>query len=103
MSIVSDNKFGPPIRLSGITNGYAYDGQPALPGPDIAVIVAQWGPSFKDTTHTYYVRGVQVSRTTITEESGGRLYRWCLFPDGRTMLVNEGNIRSKRISKGYAQ
>ncbi len=103
MSIVQDNKFGPPIRISRIENGRPFGGQPALPGPDIAVIVAQWGPAFKDTTHNYFVRSVQVSRTTITEESGGRLYRWCLFPDGRVMLVNEGNIRSKRINKGYAQ
>ena len=99
----NDNKFAPPIRLSQITDGHPYGGQPALPGPDIAVIVAQWGPAYKDTTHEYFVRGVRVSRTTITEESNGRLYRWCLFPDGRTMLVNEGNIRSKRINKGYAQ
>lgn len=105
MSIVQDNKFGPPIRISGIREGKPFGGQPALPGPDIAVIVAQWGPAFKDTTHNYFVRGVQVSRTTITEESGGRLYRWCMFHDGtnRVMLVNEGNIRSKRIYKGYAQ
>ena len=104
MSIVQDNKFGPPIRISRIENGHPFGGQPALPGPDIAVIVAQWGPSFKDATHDFFVRGVRISRTTITEESNGRLYRWCVFPDGRVMLVNEGNIRSKRrISKGYMQ
>jgi len=106
MSIVNDNKFGPPIRLSGITNGRPYGGEPALPGPDIAVIVAQWGPSFKDVTHDFFVRGVRISRTTITEESNGRLYRWCVFHDGtnRVLLVNEGNIRSRRrISKGYVQ
>ena len=89
MTIVDDNKFGPPIRISKI------DG-------DISVIVAQWGPAFKDTTHAFFVRNMPVSRTTITETHGERLYRWCMFTDGRVMLVNEGNIRSKRLNKGYA-
>jgi hypothetical protein len=88
MTIVDDNKFGPPLRYSQIPE-------------DIGVIVAQWGPAYKDTTHEYFVRGVRISRTTITEEKDGRLYRWCLFHDGsgRTMLVNEGNIRAKKLSR----
>lgn len=89
MSIVDDNKFGPPIRISQI------DG-------DIAVIVASWGPPYKDTTHAFYVRLKPIARTTITEEHGGRLYRWCEFPDHSVKLVNEGNIRSKKLTKGYA-
>lgn len=89
MTIADDNKFGPPIRISQIPE-------------DIAVLVARWGPAYKDTTHVFFVRNVQVGRTTITEEHGGRLYRYCQFPDGRVMLVNEGNIRSKRMNKGYA-
>jgi hypothetical protein len=93
----NDTKFAPIIRISQITEGRQYDGQPALPGPDIAVIVAQWGPLHTDKTHTYYVRGVPVCRTTITENSNGRIYRWCLFPDGRVMKVNEGNINSRKI------
>jgi hypothetical protein len=88
VTIVDDNKFGPPIRISQIPE-------------DIAVIVAQWGPAYKDTTHVFFVRNVQVARTTITEEIDGRLYRWCVFPDNRVLLVNEGNIRSKRMIKGY--
>lgn len=88
MTIVDDNKFGPPIRISQIKE-------------DIAVIMVQWGPAYKDTTHVFFVRNVPVSRTTITEEIDGRLYRWCVFPDYRVMLVNEGNIRSKRMLKGY--
>lgn len=89
MTIVDDNKFGPLTRISRIPE-------------DISVIVAQWGPAYKDTTHVFFVRGVPISRTTITQEHGGRLYRWCVFPDYRTMLVNEGNIRSKRMIKGYS-
>lgn len=88
-NIVNDNKFGPPIRTSQI------DG-------DVSVIVAQWGPPFKDSTHDYFVRGTRVSKTNIKEESNGRLYRWCLFPDGAVQLVNEGNIYGKRVTKGYA-
>jgi hypothetical protein len=88
MSIVDDNKFGPPIRISQIPE-------------DIAVIVVRFEPAYKDTTHCFFVRNVPVSRTSIVEEAGGRLYRWCVFPDGRVMLVNEGNIRSKKLNKGY--
>ena len=89
MTIVDDNKFAPPIRLSQIPE-------------DISVIVASWGPPYKNTTHAYFVRHVPVARTTITEEHGGRLYRYCEFPDHRVMLVNEGNIRSKKLTRGYA-
>jgi hypothetical protein len=89
MTIVDDNKFAPPTRISAIKG-------------DISVIWASWGPAYKDTTHAFYVRHKPVARTTITEEHGGRLYRWCVFPDYRVMLVNEGNIRSKRLNKGYA-
>jgi hypothetical protein len=63
------------------------------------VIVAQWHPAYKDTTHSFFVRGVPVSRTSVTQEAGGRLYRWCVFPDYRVMLVNEGNLTSKRLNK----
>jgi hypothetical protein len=87
MTTNSDSKFCPPIRISRIEE-------------DISVVVAQWGPAYKDTTHAFFVRNVPVSRTTITEEHGGRLYRWCVFPDFRVMLVNEGNIRSKKLGVG---
>ncbi len=102
MNSSKDNKFGPPIRISQIMDGRPWGGMEAIPGPDIAVIVAQYWPAYKDTTHDYFVRNVKVSRTSITREDKGRMYRWCIFPDGRTMLVNEGNIRSKPIKKGYA-
>jgi hypothetical protein len=92
-----DTKFAPIIRISQIKDGRQYAGQAGIPGPDIAVIVAQWGPLHTDKTHTYNVRGVPVCRTTITELSNGRMYRWVMFPDGRVMKVNEGNISSRKI------
>lgn len=92
-----DSRFTAPIRLSQIQNGRTYGGQPGLPGPDIAVIVASWGPSHGDKTHTYYVRGVPVGRTTVGKVDNSRMYRWCIFPDGSWQLVNEGNITWRLI------
>lgn len=88
---MNDTKFAPVIRISGLNTG--------TKDADIAVIVAQWHPAYKDTTHSFFVRGMPVSRTSITQEAGGRLYRWCVFPDYRVMLVNEGNLTSKRLNK----
>ncbi len=93
----SDTMFADPIRLSQITDGHKFAGQPGIPGPDIAVIVAVYESGFRDRTNVHTVRGVRVSRLAMTELHGGRLYRWCTFPDGRTMLVNEGNIREHRL------
>lgn len=93
----ADTRFAPVIVISQIQDGRRYGGQESLPGPDIAVIVAIWGPSYQDKTHTYNVRGVPVGRTTVSETRGGRIYRICVFPDGRTMWVNEGNISSRKI------
>lgn len=48
--------------------------------------------------HHYTVRGVPVSpvgETTVDHRN--ICYRYCVFPDGRRMLVNEGNIRSTKI------
>jgi hypothetical protein len=86
MTTNPDSKFKPLIRISQIED-------------DVAAIVTVWGPLHKDTTHNHFVRGVPVSRTSITEESNGRMYRWCVFPDFRVMLVNEGNIIAKRAVK----
>jgi hypothetical protein len=98
--VKSDTKFAPVIVLSQIKDGRDFGGQAGKPGPDIAVIVEQWHPMYRDTTHAHFVRGVPVSRTSMTEEHGGRRYRWCVFPDDyRVMLVNEGNISSKRIQR----
>lgn len=88
---MNDNKFAPPIRYSAIGEG--------TKDADIGVIVASWGPLVKDQTHAFFVRGVPVSRTSVTQEAGGRLYRWCIFPDYRVMLVNEGNLTSRRLNR----
>lgn len=90
-------KFAPVIQISQIRNGQRWGGEDAIPGPDIAVIVAVWGPLHSDKTHEYFVRKVPVCRTSITELDNGRRYRWCMFPDGRVMKVNEGNISSRKI------
>ena len=88
---MNDTEFAPVIRYSSLNAG--------TKDADIGVIVAQWHPAYKDTTHAFFVRGVPVSRTSVTQEAGGRLYRWCVFPGYRVMLVNEGNLVSKRILK----
>jgi hypothetical protein len=95
----SDTKFAPVIVLSQIKEGRDFGGQAGKPGPDIAVIVEQWHPMYRDTTHAHFVRGMPVSRTSVTEDSNGRKYRWCVFPDYRVMKVNEGNITSKRLQR----
>lgn len=66
---------------------------------DVLAVVAVWGPMHKDETHEHFVRGVPVSRTSMHFEDKGRMYRWCRFPDGRTMVVNEGNIVAKKIRR----
>lgn len=67
---------------------------------DIVVCVAIWGPPHRTADHEYSVRGVPVSPTmqTVVDEKG-RSYRWCVFPDHRVMLVNEGNIRERKVGK----
>ncbi len=97
MTGMPDTKFAPIIRVSQITDGYPYRGEPALPGPDIAVIVCVWGPSYADKTHEYFVRGVPVGRTTLSKTDNGRMYRVCVFPGGHWQWVNEGNLSSRRI------
>jgi hypothetical protein len=87
MSPNPDTKFAPIIRISQITGP---------DGPDIATIVAIWGPMQGDRDRDYSVRGVPVSRWSITEQHKGQSYRWCLFPDYRVMLVNESNITSRK-------
>ncbi len=88
---MNDTKFAPVIRRSQIGAG--------TPEADIGVVVAQWRSAHKDDTHRFFCRGVPISRTGITQEAGGRLYRWCVFPDFRVMLVNEGNITSRRLDR----
>lgn len=56
-------------------------------------IAASYGPSPWVQQHVCYVRGVQVCKLAIRE---GDKHVWCLFPDGRTMLVAEANIKANR-------
>ena len=83
---MSEKKFVPVKRISQIEG-------------DVLAVVAVWGPMQKDETHDHFVRGVPVSRTSMHYEDKGRMYRWCVFPDGRVMAVNEGNIVAKRVRR----
>lgn len=56
-------------------------------------IAASYGPSQWVQQNVCYVRGIQVCKLAIRE---GDNHVWCLFPDGRTMLVAEANIKAKR-------
>lgn len=57
-------------------------------------IRATWGPSIWAQWHACFVRNVPVEKITSGEvDTRGISYAWCRFPDGRVMLVNEGNIR----------
>ena len=67
---------------------------------DIVVCAAVWGPPHRAAHVTYFVRGVEVAPTGQTyQDQQGRSYRWCVFPDYRVMLVNEGNIRERKVGK----
>lgn len=46
--------------------------------------------------HDTFVRGVRVCKLSIRV---GDNHVWCLFPDGRTMIVAEKNIRAIKLSK----
>lgn len=54
-------------------------------------IAASYGPSEWVRRHVCTVRGVLVSKLSIRE---GEKHVWCLFPDGRTMIVAEANIHA---------
>lgn len=60
-------------------------------------IAASYGPSPWVQQHRCMVRGVRVCKLAIRE---GDNHVWCLFPDGRVMLVAEKNIRATKLSKG---
>lgn len=57
---------------------------------------ASYGPSQWNLTHDVTVRGVPVQKLNIRYSDKGRMYSWCVFPDGRVMAVNEGNIWAKK-------
>ncbi len=64
-------------------------------------VVCVWGYSTWDLFHHCTVRGVPVAvfGATIVSDAN-RCYRKCMFPDGRVMIVNEGNIRITKV-KGH--
>jgi hypothetical protein len=66
---------------------------------DVVVCAAVWAPH-RAAHVEYSVRGVPVAPTERTHvDQQGRSYRWCVFPDYRVMLVNEGNIRERKVGK----
>ena len=69
----------------------------ALPD-DVCVIAGSFGAAPGTENMEYRVRGVLVAplRLDPFKDSAGRVYRWCQFPDQRVMLVNEGNILSRK-------
>jgi hypothetical protein len=64
-----------------------------------AFIACTWGATTWDEFHHCTVRGVavQLFGAQIVSDDN-RCYRKAMFPDGRVMVVNEGNIRSIKVS-----
>lgn len=59
-----------------------------------------WGSSQWARHHQCSVRGVPVEKAAMgLIDKRSICYAWCMFPDGRVMLVNEGNIRIKKVSR----
>lgn len=64
---------------------------------DQSRVVAIWGPLGKDLANVFTVRGVEIQRLDVTKTNDrGQIHRLCIFPDGREMWVNEGNIITRR-------
>lgn len=61
---------------------------PCNSGVDIR---ASYGPSPWVQQHYCTVRGVRVCKLALRE---GDNHVWCLFPDGRVMIVAEKNIKA---------
>lgn len=58
---------------------------------------ASYGPSPWVQQHHCEVRGVTVNKLAIRV---GDTHVWCLFPDGRTMVVAEKNIKATFVKGG---
>lgn len=82
-------------KLPGLT--YGPPAQLDYSEPEFFV-VSGWGAGTWDRFHQCTVRHtpVNVFGETIVSNSN-RCYRKCQFPDGRVMVVNEGNIRIKKV------
>lgn len=59
-------------------------------------IAASYGPSPWNQQHVCEVRGTPVSKTSVRE---GDNHVWCMFPDGRVMIVAEKNIRAIKVKR----
>lgn len=69
------------------------------PAADIRVV---WKASTWAQMHHCSVRGITVEKVGQTVVDKRRIcYVECRFPDGRIMVVNEGNIRIKKVSKHH--
>jgi len=68
---------------------------------DFCVIAASYGCSIKEERTAYYVRGVRVCPVHIPQviDKQGRTYGWYIWPNYRRMLVNEGNVRERKVSR----
>jgi hypothetical protein len=59
-------------------------------------IRASYGPSPWVQQHVCYVRNVRVDKLALRE---GDNHVWCLFPDGRIMIVAEANIKAVKLKR----
>jgi hypothetical protein len=79
-------------------------GQPLEPPPVACEqefnIMASYGPSQWVRKHHCEVRGVPVQKLAIRE---GEHHVWCLFPDGRTMIVAERNIKVRSLNESASK
>lgn len=68
---------------------------------DIWIVAGSFGPSVRDEFHEFTVRGVSVCplESNKVVDHRGVAYQWCVFPDGRIMLVNAGNIIARKVGK----
>lgn len=66
---------------------------------DKLALVASFGPNGKEEFFRHSVRGVEVQTTRQTDVRFGKSYRLCIFPGWNFQWVNEGNIRSRKITK----
>ena len=76
--------YGPPAKL--VASDHEWD------------IKFTFGPSEKDTTTKFHVRGAPVARSRIFKHDKGGTFVLCQFlNDGRVMMVNENNIKERAI------
>lgn len=84
MNRLKNKAYGPPATLD-------YND----PSCDIRAV---WGPTVWQQSHQSFVRNVpvtQLERASIDARNIG--FARCVFPDGRIMTVNAGNIRNVKV------